>query len=571
VIIGVLLTLLMLGRGWHSLTQKSATFDEWGHLESGLAVCARDSGVFPFALTNLINPPLARILAASAVGHREWRAASLPPPEAPRCRAERKWRERLGAFPFRYDVDSVALVHRARLPVLVFSLLGIPLLMALARETGHPRAAPWAAMVYALCPNVMAHARLITPDLPVSVLCLATMLAWLRLQRRPSPSRVLVAGAILGMALATKYSAGLLLPVLVFAPLLALCENRFRALICSTLAGLLAAGLLIGLYSLTAVPFVTPSAVAVAEHGEEIARFLPLMKTWVGRHLAMPVVLYRYGAVVAGRAVMKSFLMEHHRFGGWLSYFPIAMAVKTPLAQLVALSLGAGWACRRRAWNPSLVWVAAFPAAYLAVTLAKGIQVGLRHVLPVYPFMALAAGMLLAAWWRAGGGRRWVSAALTLGMLGEGLSVHPHYLAFFNLGTGGPDRGYRYLVDCNLDWGQDLPALAEFQRRERTGTLTLSYFGNDLPERYGVDYQVLCAPHGAAPPPQGVYAISATQLQGLYQFPARLDGMAWFRQRAPTRLVGHSILVYDLRLEGGVSSETDDLTAEDALLKNGSR
>lgn len=546
VLVAALCVLIFL-RGWHSMAQKSATFDEWGHLENGIAFLARDPDGFPLPLTTLINPPLARMLAAAGIEHRGWEPARHPSPPPARCRAERKWRERLGAFPFRYDVDSRAVLARGRLPILLFSLLGIPLLMALAAEAGYPRAGPWAALVYSLCPNMLANARLITPDAPVMVLYLATALGWLRLAHRPNLVRALCAGAILGAALGTKYSVGLILPALGLIPAVAPRGLRLRALAWGVAAGCVGLCILIGLYAWVAVPFVNRASVAAAEHQEEIARFLPHLDTWIGRHVVMPVALYRYGAVVAGRAVMKSFLVGHHRLGGWPSYFPIAMAVKTPLCLLLALSLAAGWAWRRRAWTRSTVWLAGLPAVYLAITVAKGIQVGLRHVLPVYPFMALAAGLFLASWWSAGGRRRTVAGVLALGMAAEGLAIHPHYLAFFNLGAGGPDRGHRYLVDCNLDWGQDLPALASLQRREGLGPVMLSYFGTDLPERYGIAYTFMCTPVLRGPPSPGVYAISATAYQGLYEYPARVGGLSWFREHEPTWIIAHSILVYDLR------------------------
>lgn len=543
-VVAVILALVLAGRAYHSLTQKSATFDEWMHLENGLSFC--EGARFPLDLTDLINPPLGRMLAACGIGRRTWEDAPLPAP-APSCRALQKWRERTAGFPFRYEVDSVGLLRLGRLPVLLFSLLGIPLLVALAREVGYPRAGLWAAGVYALCPNLVAHARLITPDLPVSVLCLATLLAWLRLQLRPCLGRAVTAGVVLGAALATKYSAVLLGPILAAAPIVASAGGRRRAFVMSCAAGLVATVFVLVLYAVVVVPHVTVSAVAAAEHGEEIARFLPRAQGMLGRYLVLPAVLYRYGLVVAGKAVMKSFLIGHHRFGGWWSYFPIAMAIKTPLCELLCLSIGLGWAFRRRAWNAPLVWLAAFPATYLGITMAKGIQVGLRHVLPVYPLMALATGCMLSAWWKAGGVRRWAAGLLIVGVAAEGLAIHPHYLAFFNLGAGGPDKGHHYLVDCNLDWGQDLPALARFQRRELTGPLTLAYFGSDLPERWGIEHRIMCEPPGAARPSPGVYAVSATIREGLYSYPDRLHEMAWFRAHPPTALVAHTILIYDLR------------------------
>jgi 4-amino-4-deoxy-L-arabinose transferase-like glycosyltransferase len=537
----------MFARGWHSLGQKSATYDEWGHLGNGIAFLTCGDQRFPMGLGNLINPPLARALAALPIRTEGWEEVVSPKPRSSSCPEEMKLQERLAAFPFKFDIDSIGILERSRLMVLLFSLLGIPLLFLLARELEMPRAGPWAALAYACSPNIMAHARLITPDLPVSILILATMLAWLRLARSPCWSRTIVAAVVLGLSLATKYSAILMIPILGLVVLLGPNRKKLRVFWLSAVAGILACLVFVAIYAGMVLPPFRHMTLAV-EYGEEVEKYIHFMKTWLGRNLVMPFILYRYGAIVAGRAVMKSFLLGHHAFEGWLSYFPIAIATKTPLAILLALSFGLGWGLRQRTRvSGAMLWVAALPTLYMVVTLGKGIQVGLRHILPVYPFLSVVVGSLLAVWWTRGGKLKMVSAVLASCVILEGISIHPHYLANFNLAAGGPDKGHTYLVDCNLDWGQDLPALAEYQHRNEIKHLYLSYFGTDVPDRYGIEYKLICTPVGRTKPPPGVYALSATDRQGLYDFPKRMNKLAWFRNNPPTCLVAHTIFVYDLR------------------------
>ena len=546
-LVGLVLAVFMFVRGYHSLKQKSATFDEWGHIENGLALTRPNDGRFNLELTHLINPPLAKALAVSVVGTKEWEEVPTTKPRAFRCRAERKLNERLAAFPFSFAIDSIKVLQTCRLPVLVMALFGIPLLFMLCRELGVSRAGPWAALIYAACPNILAHARLATPDLPVTILFLASTLSWLRVVRKPTVARAGIAGVVLGLALAVKYSAMLLIPVLAVAALAAEPGKRFRVLGLSVGAGLVAGLVVVVLYDVIVIPALGPWPWR-GEHGHEVSRFAHLLRTWFGQAVALPIVLYRYGGVVASRAAMKSFLVGHHTLGGWTSYFPIAMSIKTPLILILTLATTAGWALRDKyRVNRSLLWVAAVPVVYVLVTVAIGIQVGIRHVLPVYPFMALFGGMLLSSWWTRGKRFRRVAAPLAILLVLEGAFIHPHYLAYFNLATGGPDNGYRYLVDCNLDWGQDLPALAVYQREQNLPTVNLSYFGSDAPGRYGVDYAVHCTQRGDQEPPPGVYAISATNAQGLYAYPLRMRELAWFRSREPSAIVAHSILVYDLR------------------------
>ena len=79
------------------------------------------------------------------------------------------------------------------------------------------------------------------------------------------------------------------------------------------------------------------------------------------------------------------------------------------------------------------------------------------------------------------------------------LRVHPNYLAYFNEAAGGPSRGWRWLVDSNIDWGQDLPLLAKWQREHPDRPVHLKYFGTVEPELY-VDVKPLSPPTWPASP-----------------------------------------------------------------------
>ena len=131
------------------------------------------------------------------------------------------------------------------------------------------------------------------------------------------------------------------------------------------------------------------------------------------------------------------------------------------------------------------------------------------------------------------------------------LRVHPNYLAYFNEAAGGPAQGWRWLVDSNVDWGQELPGLKRYMDTNGIGRVTLCYFGTADPAYYGIAADRL--PSYQPPPPStvvravhpgDVVAISATHLQGLYLDPDMQPLMALFRARQPIAAIGHSIFVY---------------------------
>jgi len=202
---------------------------------------------------------------------------------------------------------------------------------------------------------------------------------------------------------------------------------------------------------------------------------------------------------------------------------------------------------RRDAW---LLWLPI--AVYAAATATRGLQIGHRHLLPLYPFLFLAAGEAAAALiaWRLPVGA-WLAGALGLWYAGGTLMQHPHHLAYFNELAGGPANGWRLLVDSNLDWGQDLKRLAEWTHANGVGKLKLSYFGSADPGYYGIDSEALpgyTSPHAARITreirPGDTVAVSATNLQGVYLDAEDRPLMERLRALRPVARIGYSIFVY---------------------------
>ena len=237
-------------------------------------------------------------------------------------------------------------------------------------------------------------------------------------------------------------------------------------------------------------------------------------------------------------------------------YFPAAFVLKTPLGLLGLLTLTAGLRLFRRS-APEAVrtqpagsrWFVVLPLlVFAAMLLISKMNLGYRHLLPLVPFLYVWIGQLARLV-----SRRAVAAAVGLLfvlLVAENLAVYPHYRAYFTPVVGGPAQGYRYLVDSNLDWGQDLPGLADFQREHQIEKLYLGYFGSADPAAYGV--RSVCLPgaevglcENGMLPAQGWVAVSATCLQG-YCTPFNRDFYAPLRARTPAAMIGYSILVYHL-------------------------
>ena len=244
-------------------------------------------------------------------------------------------------------------------------------------------------------------------------------------------------------------------------------------------------------------------------------------------------------------------LGEVSQKGRWY-YFPVAFAVKTPTVVLVLFGLclvaGAGFLRRKgklRGAPFSWIVMAVSPVVYFLFSMASNLNLGLRHILPVYPFLfVLVAAVLFRKPVRR---PVLVLIALLAGlMVYEIARIYPHYLAFLFTLAGGPETGPDYLVDSNIDWGQDIKKLGAYMKGHGIDKVYLSYFGITDPDYYGVRNRRLEAVwHGGDPENlNGVVAISATILRGAYGGGVSYE---WFRRRKPDAKVGYSIYVYDLR------------------------
>jgi hypothetical protein len=237
-------------------------------------------------------------------------------------------------------------------------------------------------------------------------------------------------------------------------------------------------------------------------------------------------------------------------------YFPLAFLSKTPLTTLLIFFLSAllmlpelPTRYRQLATHPCTL---AFLLLFFSIALS-GINIGLRHILILYPFLFIAAGVAAARLYAVHPKLlRLALPLLLLTLSSETLSAYPDYIPFFNAAAGGYRGGFHLLGDSNLDWGQDLPLLAEWQRQNPTRTLHLAYFGLADPAHYHIHYYNLPNGYPFGPespttlPTTGVLAISATTLQGLYNPNPNDPTYAVLRNTTPTQILGGSIYLFDL-------------------------
>lgn len=239
-----------------------------------------------------------------------------------------------------------------------------------------------------------------------------------------------------------------------------------------------------------------------------------------------------------------AFLLGQYSDLGFWYYFPVAWLVKTPLV-VIGLTVGAmAYLLRQGRWKATLLLLVP-PGLYLLSAMGGKLNIGLRHLSPVYPFILLGGGMMLSLLWEK---RRWVAVVAVVLLAAEVLTYRGMYIQYFNLAAGGTRGGLRILSDSNLDWGQDLPRLLAWKKQHPDERIFLNYFGVLDPGREGLKYQNLSgswAPGQTAVPQSGdVVAISATHLQGTYFYAELRKEMEKWRAREPIEVLGGTIYLY---------------------------
>ncbi len=540
----LLLILAFFAQGMTHARHASLTFDEGPHLAVGYATLRTgDLRLQPVH----IHPPLANVLAAAPLLFQ----TDLPEPKEIEGWNVNSLSAVTDSIVWQYSHPRHIAVA-GRVPILLLGVLLSALILRWTADLAGASAGILALALYAFDPNFIAHASLITTDMAAVFFSVATLYALRRQTRDTRPKHLWKwagVGVLLGLAQLAKVSALMLVPVVGLELGIASYglhttswEQRLARFIRRVLGVFVPAGLVVWAgygFEIGPVPGLTFS-VPAATH---VKIFLSLRKHYALGH--------------------PTFLMGQVSDQGWWWYFPTAFVLKTPLSVLV---LGA-WCVMRGAWHTirsrftfhaSHLTLYLFPLLYAIASFFSTVNIGYRHLLPLLPFIHIGIGVSVASLISDSTREKSrvinqlppviVFGALAWLWMGT-LGIAPHYLAFFNELAGGPDNGYKYLVDSNLDWGQNLWDLQAWMDQNDRGHVYYAHYSPARPQVYGINADFLPPDPRAVDftpwhPEPGFYAIGATVFQGPYA--PDLNTYAWFRTREPTARLGHALFLYDV-------------------------
>ena len=551
-----------------SVRQESQTFDESAHIYAGYSYWKRgDFGVNPE------HPPLAKLIATLPL-----LPTGFADPPVPKIFF--RVASAVGGQQLLYSHNADALLFRCRAAICIFALaLGLLVFLA-ADEMFGPGAALFALALFVFSPIILANGALVATDMAITCCLFAAVYAFYRYVRQPSVLRLIICGVVTGLALAVKHSGILIFPI--FALLAAAEVIRHRARADSTdaetrkpetrprqalrLVGALAAISVISVtvlwstygFRYKAFPGNLQIIPAPAAYLKTMHRPLPAaLIGFAERHHLLPEA-YLFGltdiGIITHRGRPAFLLGKLYPSGRWF-YFPVAFLIKSTLAFLLLLGLlVAAKRLRSGELRREVLFTAIPPAAYFAIALTSKLDIGIRHILPIYPFLFVLVGA--GAWSLTKQSRRWAYAVAILLVFHVVSSVraYPNYLPFSNVAWGGPSNTHKVLSDSNVGWSDGLRAVESYTVTHHITKCWFAYDGPVNPDYYHIP----CSPlptlfslligrkqDGVPTELQGPVFLSSHVLTGFDFGPEDMNPYEQFVKLRPAAVLKGEILVFN--------------------------
>lgn len=562
---GVLLLLAIFAVQLSTIVHgQSLSWDEGDHIFSGyMSWKDGDFGLNPE------HPPLVKLLATSPLLGLPLRVPQLQN-RFFKTEAYLDGRDLLYGNSPRYP--AATLIFRVRMAAAILSIVMAALVFFAAREMFGTAAGLLALLLIVFEPNVIAHGAYVTTDMGVSCFMFATVYAFYRYLKSPSLLRLAIVGLAGGLALASKHSAILLLPIMVLLiaaavllPRAALPRPEARSRQTLRLAGALAVICVLSVLVLWAFygfryaarPAPLALSPSLAEYTQPL-RPIEARGILAIAHLRLLPESYLYGLTDVRLVAdgWPSYLFgKIYEHGIWY-YFPAVFVIKSTLGflGLLLLTIYATVTGTFNRWL-EILFLTIPPVFYFLIAMESNLNIGARHILPVYIFFSvLFAGASVALVRK---NRKWAYAiaALVLFHIVSSLRAYPLEIAYSNELWGGPSQTYRYLTDSNADWGQQLPAVKRYLDRHNIHDCWFAYFVE--PAIRFEDYGIPCKPLPTfdsmgfgdeieVPSTiQGTVLINVSDLTG-YEFGSNvLNPYRDWQKLQPTALIQGGVLVFN--------------------------
>ncbi len=559
-----------------SIRDDSFTFDETAHVAAGYSYLTQKD----YRL-NQEHPPLIKDLAAFPL-------LFLKPvfpgdiPSWTQKEPSQWWTQFDFATNFLYrsgnDPDKILLFSRIPM-ILILILLGF-FIFKIARELFGNRTALLALFLFSFSPTFLGHGRLVTTDVGAALGVLTATYYFIKALQNPTLKNIIIAGIVFGIAELLKFSLILLIPFFVILAFIwGLVSSQHtkheisRFAYTSRCLCYLILIMIIGYILVWGVYLYHTWNYPLENQIREVKSILSppaedIVVQLAEKPILRPLSQYLLGVSMVFQRVSggnTAYFMGEVSSAGWKSYFPVVYAIKEPLAFHILLFVAILLAIlqlrkirladTKEKLKSHFLELAMllFIVIYWIVSIKGNLNIGVRHLLPVFPFTILLVSKTIIQWFRPPylKTKKIFLLIMLLWQIYSVINVYPYFLTYFNELAGGPENGYKFVVDSNLDWGQDLKRLTKWIQENKIDKIYLDYFGGGNPEYYLKEkYAPWKGVNNPSNLPDGSYlAVSVSQMQGgraekVKDFNQNSSFYKWLNHYTPVAEIGHSIFVY---------------------------
>ena len=426
----------------------------------------------------------------------------------------------------------------ARIGTLPFFVLACVVTFLWSRRWFGDAAGFWGVLLLVCTSPILGHAGLATNDVACAAGAALALYRFVRWLEQPDTSRWLWWGFATAFAILCKYSNIPFLGACYALGFAVASRGAFRKRAAQAcLAACVVLFLMWAAYRFTVIPLGT--VYGAHPRVDSILINRPLLHSIWNSIMATPLPLteammglrdlFRHNAIG-----IDMYLLGRWSQSGWWYFFPVVLAVKTPIGLLLLAAFGLGFVLyrfRKAAWQQVLT--AVFPIVILLVCMLARIDLGVRHILPIYPLLAIVGGYAVTTLFRHSRPTGAVGALLVAWVVIDSWRAHPDYLAHFNEFAGSHPE--TILCESDLDWGQDLHRLSLRLKERGIEEFSIAYFGTALLHKAGLPHYELLS---RTEPSRGYIAVSLHRLNIDY----KKDGsFAWLKSYTPVERIGKSI------------------------------
>jgi hypothetical protein len=502
-----------------------------------------------------------------------------------------------GKFLYESGNNPDKILFFARFPIILLLIVCGFFIFKFAREFFGEKVAILALFFFSFSPTFLAHGRFVTTDVGAAFGVVLATFYFLKALKEPTRKNIIFSGIALGISQLLKFSLILIVPFFVLLTLVWILvfkewKKPVKVLISSIVLWVSVVWIVYGiqiynyppdrqlrdtkitLESYSGGPSSIKETCFSPNSIQKIKRCPAEIVIWASnKPIIRPLAHYGLGLLMVFQRASgghTTYFLGEVSAAGWRIYFPFVYLIKEPLAFHILWILTFSYFAlkiQEPIWKKPLSRLKNFLKEhfiefsmilwlliYWATSIKSNLNIGVRHLLPVFPFTIILIAKGTIFWLENTKFKKIAYSLLTILLFWQAISVlkvYPHFLAYANEIVGGPDKVYIYTVDSNLDWGQDLKRLKKWIEENKIEKIYLDYFGGGNPKYYlGEKYESWWGQKNPKELPKGSYlAVSATALQGGKGLPVKgfdqpTGYYLWLERYKPIAKIGYSIFVY---------------------------